>query len=106
MSQTKELTNALLKEKMTDALVLRSGKDFDTCLTPGHYAVNAESWINHPKGSYRYGTMVVSGDVNSFITQEYITHNTLNRYWRIYYKPHNQSTGPGADTHLRAHETS
>lgn len=89
--ETKELTNELLKEKMPDAMVFRGGGDFNTCLTPGHYIVNAENWINHPKGAFAYGTLLVYGDSNSFLSQEYITHNHEDLFWRTFYKPYNQA---------------
>lgn len=93
MSKTKELTNALLKEKMTDAIVRRAATDFDICLTPGHYVVNAEQWVNHPKGSYRYGTLLVYGNPDGFLTQVYIPHANAYICWRTYYKSYNSSTG-------------
>lgn len=90
---TKELTNEYLKGKMTDAIVKRVGSDFNTCLTPGHYSVNAEQWSNHPTGAYEYGTLIVFGDPTLFLSQLYIPHAKLYLYWRVYYKPHYQNTG-------------
>ena len=58
MSETKKLTNALLKEKMTDAMVDRNVylPDFNNVdMAAGVYRVHPEVTKNIPEGIYGYG---------------------------------------------------
>lgn len=73
MSATKELTNSIIKEKATDALMYR-GKclDMDQCLSPGYYLVESDA-ANIPEGIYPYGILTVKKA--SYLTlQEYTPH--------------------------------
>lgn len=97
------LTNSLLKEIMTDAVVMRSDvpTDFDQCLSPGHYCPSMEFWINYPPKAYKYGTLLVFGSRNSFLTQIYLPHQSSGQgqyqmYSRMRYKPYNSDTGSWA----------
>lgn len=75
MTEGIPLTNDLLKNTMTDAMVYRGiCLDLNTCLTPGYYQVQKEYTKNIPDGMYAYGVMTVKKTV-SYITQEYTPHN-------------------------------
>ena len=97
------LPNSLLREIMTDAIVMRYDvpTDFNQCLTPGHYTPSAEIWENFPPKAYRYGTLLVFGSRNNFLTQIYLPHQTSGQgqyqmYSRMRYKPFNSDTGSWA----------
>lgn len=97
------LSNSLLKEIMTDAIVMHTGvpSDFDQCLSPGHYCPSQEYWTNYPPKAYKYGTLLVFGNPNSFLTQIYLPHQTsaqgqYQMYSRMRYKPYNSDMGSWA----------
>lgn len=91
MSEAMKISNAMLKEVLTDALVLRpqGGQDFDTFMTPGFVGVG-DTWQNHPKGAYKYGELLVFG-LTTFVAQVYFPHATTGGggatyfYWRVHY---------------------
>ena len=87
MSETRKLTNDLLKEKMTDAMVTRTGVlDANLILTNGIYE-NIGSMKNMPSNAYAYGILSVMGSKN-FIEQQYYPHvkrNCFGFYRRMYY---------------------
>ena len=91
MSDSMKISNAMLKEVLTDALVLRpqGGQDFDTFMTPGFVGVG-DTWQNHPKGAYKYGELLVFGHP-TFVAQVYFPHSIAGGggvtyfYWRVHY---------------------
>lgn len=91
MSEAVKISNAMLKEVLTDALVLRprGGQDFDTFMTPGFVGVG-DTWQNHPKGAYRCGVLLVFG-LTTFVAQVYFPHKNTDGggvtyfYWRVHY---------------------
>lgn len=89
MTEGIPLTNDLLKNTMTDAMVYRGiCQDLNTCLTPGYYQVQHPDTKNIPAGAYSYGILTVKKTV-SFISQEYVPHakgnaakyKTCSRVW-------------------------
>ena len=77
MSKTKDLTNALLKEKMTDAMVDRGYiVNIDNCKSPGIYLLNSTtiSATPGPYSNWNYGILEVfvrGTDVIQRITHRY-----------------------------------
>lgn len=93
MNEAEKISNAMLKEVLTDALVLRpqEAKDFDTFMTPGFVEVGASGlWQNYPADAYRYGVLLVLG-LTTFVAQVYFPHANLGSggvtyfYWRVHY---------------------
>ena len=93
MNEAVKISNAMLKEVLTDALVLRpqGGRDFDTFMTPGFVEVGASGlWRNYPEGAYRYGVLLVLG-LTTFVAQVYFPHANAGDggvtyfYWRVHY---------------------
>lgn len=73
MSQTKVLTNEVLKGIMTDAMVYRgSNPDLDTALTAGVFQITGKNII---PTLYQYGILRVM-EAGEFVSQEYIPHRT------------------------------
>lgn len=78
MSETKKLTNDLLKGKMTDAMVYRGylNRSFNMALTAGYYWVTpSQGATDYPDGAYRYGILEVF-PAGAFLLQRYTTHAT------------------------------
>lgn len=65
MTDTLVLTNAILKDLMTDALVMREyAGNFDTCLSAGAYGVTPAEASNIPLGANQYGVLIVVRSCN------------------------------------------
>ncbi|MDE6697632.1 MAG: hypothetical protein K2K25_12200 [Muribaculaceae bacterium] len=73
MSKTIKLTNAILKERMTDAMVNRGNcVDFDTCFHSGIYGVTPAT-ANIPPGVAQWGVLKVE------VSSTYIIHSYTTR---------------------------
>lgn len=78
MSETKQLTNTLLKGLMTDSVADRDYcTDMDTCMESGYYTVSAQRTVNIPEGAYSYGVLLVMKS-RSFVSQIYHAHHAAN----------------------------
>lgn len=92
MSTTKQLTNALLKGIMTDAVALRgiSSSTLDGIITTGVYQVVPEIIkAGYPVEAYKYGVLVVFV-TTAFLAQVYMPHQVnagYPLYARVSYKP-------------------
>lgn len=104
MNEAVKISNAMLKEVLTDALVLRpqGGRDFDTFMTPGFVEVGASGlWRNYPEGAYRYGVLLVLG-LTTFVAQVYFPHANAGGggvtyfYWRVHYAGSSTAQPSGA----------
>lgn len=79
MSKTIELTNSLLKSKMTDVVCSRltaSVPDLDLCVQAGIYQVSSTSSLNNPTGSWGILEVLVGYDM---IKQELTTFGSQAR---------------------------
>lgn len=86
MSEAMILTNAVLKEIMTDAFVYR-GKlvDWDSSTAPGIYSVTGVRCDSMPSNINPYGVVrvMVAGE---YVVQEFLSHqyygNHIGGYWK------------------------
>ena len=87
MSETKGLTNDLLKSKMPDAMVYRGTfLDIDSLFTPGIYsggALDSSGTFPSSAGTWKYGTLEVIKGRSPRITQRLTSDigNVAVRVW-------------------------
>lgn len=101
MSETRQLTNALLKGLMTDIVTDRDYvTDMDTCMATGLYTVSKERTVNTPADVYGYGVLLVMHS-RRFTSQIYHAHRSAGSEDSvIHIRMHHETFGWGPWTKI------